>query len=210
MSLYANESKPFGYNRRQRCSGVVTMKRNVPQALFALLALSALIGCGGQPSSETERESTSSSEKSIKDQKPSSADVALSIPSLALKSPKQIDSKLGIPSSIVPITNNSAYMPGEYREYKTFSKDFPAIIRFHKGKAVQFTLQLDKAVENPYVLLGSFGFHELPENPDKEAPAGLRWYSPRINSFRFTEVAVENSAIDGSTGWVVVSAKVQE
>jgi hypothetical protein len=175
-------------------------------ALFTLLACQ--IGCAGVSSEETV---STTSQPSVPSQ-PSrtSAKTILSIPKLALKSPATVEKELGHPTQVTAITSTPEQMPGEFRHYTTFSQKDPAQVRYHRGKAVQFTIYVDSVTTDALYLLERLGFQGLPAAPDVEAPAALRWKDKRVGSVGFTEISVENSEFDGSKGWDILTAKVRE
>jgi hypothetical protein len=187
--------------------------------LCIAIGIALLSGCSGPRLSEEERDAwkseqngtlTAPSTPKSKEAKPKTVKAGISLPNLALKSRGEVDKFLGSPSSITEITSNPANMPGEYREYKTFSSELPTQIRFHRNKAVKFVISLDKSVFNERELLDLFGLQDLPGKPDIEAPAAYRWKNVRVGKARFSDISVENSTLDSSLGWDILTAEATE
>ncbi len=65
------------------------------------------------------------------------------IPSLAGKTAKDVDAMLGQPVEVAAIAANRDNSPGEYRDYAVKGLETMQI-RFHKDRAVNFTLMADK------------------------------------------------------------------
>lgn len=125
---------------------------------------------------------------------------------LANKSATVIDSALGKPTSVTPITSYPEQMPGEYREY-TLSDGSTMQVKFYKDKAVTFTVWLKNPTATSRQALRYFGISMedvMPLPIIRKGPAGRTW-SGTVKGVAFKEISSQASAT-GSNKWDIIQA----
>jgi hypothetical protein len=124
---------------RSLLSKRITLKISLVLILFS-------VGC--QNSESVEKAETnintdvsSTPQEKVSDEKAQSAKF-VDVPNLANRSAVEFDKVFGKPVKITPIENDSALMPGEYREYKVEGHPKNLSVRFYKDQAKRFNLLL--------------------------------------------------------------------
>jgi hypothetical protein len=136
----------------------------------------------------------------------------ISIPNLANKSPQEIEAILGRSVGLTKITNEPDRMPGEYRDYKiegvepqlTFTG---LMVRFYRGRAVHFSLDLPVAFDTAQDALLAAGINVGGTSPKETALLARRW-SGRYGGVDFKDVAAIQMGFDGKGKYNVVQAEV--
>jgi hypothetical protein len=115
------------------------------------------------------------------------------IPQLVSKSSAELDKVLGRPIRITKITNDPEMMPGEYRDYK-IDNSIGALtedglwVRFHRGKADHFTVDLPHLTDTPEEALLMVGIDVKGAAAKIKAPLADRW-TGNFNGIDFKDVA---------------------
>jgi len=132
-----------------------------------LLLLLFISGCGSGAETNRPGSSTNSQPNNASPTTPASSSavkVILDIPSLAGKSAKDVDAKLGQPATTTKIPEDGGPIPGEYRNYKVAGLQDAVPIRFKNDRAVKFTVTAEKenqlASAEDFIKL--FGFNISP------------------------------------------------
>lgn len=119
----------------------------------------------------------------------------LDIPSLAGKSPAELEKVLGKSKVKTPITNYPEQMPGEFRDYRIKSSQinltlYGLMVRYYQGRAVSFTLDLPNPTASPEEALAVAGIGTKGISPTIKAPMATRWKDVSFNGVAFEDVAV--------------------
>lgn len=117
------------------------------------------------------------------------------LPALAGRPPAAVDSVLGPPSQVTPIKSNPAQMPGEFREYQLPGTPDPLTVRFHRDRAVFFTVLLPQPEATAEAALGRVGI-DVDGPPDTRAPVAEWWRSRTISG----KASVKVGALKGMSG----------
>ncbi len=117
------------------------------------LALPLLAGCGG-------------------DSPPRGAP-AMRLDQLAGRAPEAVDSAFGAPASITPVDATAEHGPGEVREYA--AAPGTVVVRFQRGEAVFFTVELREAAESAPDALWVTGIDVGGDSPSRSAPLAQWW-----------------------------------
>jgi len=168
------------------------MKRSSPMRsliLILLMWLGLIPGCANKGDQQPLRDSNSNgpaaSQPGIK--------LVVDIPQLISKSPAELEKVLGKPTRITQITNDPEMMPGEYRDYRiensigTLTED-GLWVRFHKGKADHFTVDLPHLADTSEAALLMVGIDVQGAVPNVKAPLADRW-TGKFNMIDFKDVA---------------------
>ena len=73
--------------------------------------------------------------------------IVIDLARLAGASSATVDSILGDPVTVTPVTSEPAKMPGEYRDYPVAGSTNPMTVRFRRDRAVFFTIYLPFAAD---------------------------------------------------------------
>ena len=124
----------------------------------------------------------------------------IDITRLAGKSAAELQRALGKPVGLTKITSNQELMPGEYRDYKvdgalTVATPYGLTVRFFKGRAVHFTLDLQSFSDTPEKALLLAGFDVRGAIPRIKASRATRW-TGRFGGIDFTDVAAIKAGKD--------------
>jgi hypothetical protein len=165
---------------------------------LSVMLISAVVLLNACGPAESGDRSTSSGGAEIAVMPPSRT--FIDITPLAGASSTVVDSILGEPSSITPITNEPAEMPGEYRDYAVPGGTDPVTIRFHRDGAVFFTIYLPFPAARPEDALQAVGLNVQNLTHQQTAPAA-KWWS----GGPFTRVG----AITFTNGYNMVQAEVR-
>ena len=109
---------------------------------------------------------------------------------------------LGEPKHVTKITNDPEQMPGEYRDYKIKDANLHLtteglMVRFHKGRAIHFSLDLPTSTNTPEAALLLAGVDLENTAPDVRAPLADRWKDKTFNGVRFKDIAAMKMDDDG-------------
>jgi hypothetical protein len=153
-----------------------------------LIWLVFVLGCAHQRNSSNPPQSSTPSQKSQPAAKP-----VVDIPHLINKSPADCDKMLGKPAVVTKLTNDPEMMPGEYRDYRIENvppvvTQYGLMVRFYKGQAVHFTLDLPRLVDTPEEALLMAGIDVKGTTAKTKAPLADRW-SGTFNGIAFKDVA---------------------
>ena len=115
------------------------------------------------------------------------------IPKLMGKSAAELERALGGSVGRTKITADREFMPGDYRDYKIgqitpLVTRYDLVIRFYKGRAVHFTLDLPRTVDTPAEALLLAGINVRGQAPRVTAPGATRWTGT------FNDVAFKDAA----------------
>jgi hypothetical protein len=115
------------------------------------------------------------------------------IPQLIGKSPAELEKALGKPVAVTKLTDDPEMMPGEYRDYKIENTtgnvtQAGLMVRFHKGQAVHFTLDLPSLTDTPEEALLMAGIDVKGVPAKTRAPLADRW-TGSFNGIVFKDVA---------------------
>lgn len=132
----------------------------------------------------------------------------VNIPGLANKTPEEVENAAGKHVTITPITEPPQEVPGEYRTYNLPDMNEALSVRFYKGKAVAFTINVPKGRElKTAAELGkATGFDVTGKTPAKATDFMSQW-NGQFGSARFAEVTIGKSA---TTDYNLVRARVQQ
>lgn len=156
---------------------------------IALGVLVILVACGGSD-------------------RPSPADPPLvEIVPLAGQPPEVVDAALGPPTQINPIQRNPDQMPGEFRDYELAGLPGPLLVRFHRSRAVFFTVYLPHPEPSAEEALLRAGIDMRGTNPDTRAPMAQWWRNRMIQGQRFVKVGAVS---DGpASGYHTVQVEIE-
>ena len=136
--------------------------------------------------------------------------VVVNIPQLAGKSAKEVDTFLGKPTEITP-TDDAGTTPGEFRDYKipgvspkTTSDGL--MVRFYRGNAVHFTLELPEGMASPEDALAMAGIDVQNASHDTLSPLAITW-AGTFNGVWFKRVTALRLEAD-SLKYTVIQAEV--
>jgi hypothetical protein len=163
----------------------------IPGAILTLLVLCGLVsGC-------TNNKNRLNSQQPANSNTPVSSRAAtkpvVDIPRLIGKSPAELEKVLGKSVGLTKITDDPELMPGEYRDYKIANSPGQLtpeglMVRFHKGKAVHFTLDLPGPTDTPEEALLLAGIDVKGTEAGIKAPRADRW-SGYFNGLYFKDIA---------------------
>jgi hypothetical protein len=178
---------------------------NVTPAQFLLIVILYLIGfCGirSSLSSDSNKGSMNLTSSTASASEPKEAQLVLDIPRLANQPPSAFESLLGKPTEITKITGRREHAPGEFRDYKipgvasNRSTRDGLMVRFYKGKAVMFMLDLPRTVTTAKEAFAMAGINIGNRRPDVTALAAEVWNNVIINGKTYKNVkAVSVKAI---------------
>lgn len=125
----------------------------------------------------------------------------IDIPQLIGKSPTQLEKVLGKPATITK-TNDPDMVPGEYRDYKIDNAlnkltQEGLMVRFYKGQAVHFSLDLPRLADTPEEALLMAGIDVKGALANIKAPRAVRW-TGNFNGIQFKDVAALKLDTDSS------------
>ena len=188
------------------------MKRySSPTTLFFILSISlALIpGCDNKRN-QSKSEPASNSTSQIVSQ-PSVTPV-VDIPRLAGKSAVELDRALGKPAAITKITSHPEMMPGEFRDYRVdgtsgVATQYGLMVRFHRGRAVQFTLDLPRFIDTPAEALLLAGIDVRGAAPRVKASGAHRW-TGKFGGVDFKDAAAVKASIKDDQKYTTVQAEM--
>lgn len=117
------------------------------------------------------------------------------IPSMAGKSPSEIEKVLGKPKVKTPITRSPEQMPGEFREYKIKGSQlnltvYGLMVRYYQERAVHFSLDLTTSTDSAEEALAMAGIDTKGSSPTIKAPMATRWKNVSFNGVTFKDIAV--------------------
>jgi hypothetical protein len=117
----------------------------------------------------------------------------IDIPQLAGKTSNQVEQIIGKATTVTTITNDPERMPGEYRDYKIEGALLNLtieglMIRYYKGIAVHFSLDLPRASRTPEEALLMAGIDVRGVSPQTSAPLAERW-NGRFSDVDFMDAA---------------------
>lgn len=128
---------------------------------------------------------------------------------LAYGSPDEVDSLLGTPESVTPIDSYPDQMPGEWRTY-VLRERCELTVRFYKGRAVVFTLSLDRegdrGVASPEEAVRYIGVDVSTLIPDGSAEAG-HWWRGEADGIQFKRIGATKNSIHTAL-WQCAQAKL--
>jgi hypothetical protein len=131
----------------------------------------------------------------------------INIPGLANKTPQEIEGTLGKSTDVEPVTEPPQEVPGEYRIYGLPDMKGALSVRFYKGKAVAFTMEVPKGKElKTAEELGKVaGFDLAGKKPAKSTDFMSQW-NGQFGPAKFAEVTIGKSA---KTDYNFVRARIQ-
>lgn len=124
------------------------------------------------------------------------------------KSPADVDQKLGKAKSAKKITDESSTLFDEEREYQLPSAaDYGLIVRFFKGKAVQFITTVPNSMSNQDAakFAQSFGF-DVSGLKAENYPMITNWQGS-INGVEFEKIAAMKISGDNFTNLTVITKR---
>lgn len=115
------------------------------------------------------------------------------IPRLMGRSPAELDKVLGKPAAVTKITDDPDMMPGEYRDYKIENTTGSVtqeglMVRFYRGQAIHFTLDLPTPTDTPEEALLAAGIDVKGADSKIKAPLAERW-AGNFNGVEFKDLA---------------------
>lgn len=130
------------------------------------------------------------------------------LPTLAGEPPAAVDAALGTPTSVTPIKNIPEQMPGEFRDYQLPGVPDPATVRFHRDRAVFFTVFLPQPEPSAEAALQRVGI-DVTGSPDTRAPLAEWWRSGTFGGKRFVKVGALKGMGGRGDGYDMVQAELQ-
>ena len=120
--------------------------------------------------------------------------ILIDVDNLANQSAAYVDSVLGTPSEITPITKYPSMMPGEFRYY-LLSDRSTANIQFYKDQAKRFTINFSSSASSPLDAAARCGFEIGELGGLQKLPTGRKWTRIRTANTLYDHVTVvKNSA----------------
>jgi len=133
----------------------------------------------------------------------------LNLPPLAGEPRAVVDAALGAPTSITPLKSVPEQMPGEFRDYQLPGAADPVTVRFHRDRAVFFTVFLPEPEPSAEAALRRVGI-EVTGSPDTRAPLGEWWRSGTFGGKHFVKVgALKGMGGGGGDGYDMVQVELQ-
>lgn len=181
--------------------------------IIIVTAVSLLGGCGNSDTAPSAPDginpgvTTSNINKTSEPQVPTPA-AWINIPSLAGKTPDEIERTVGKSLRTVPVTEPPQEVPGENRSYDLAGMKDALSIRFYKGKAVAFTLNVPpgKELKTAEELGKLAGFELAGKTPAKATDFVSQW-NGQFGPAKFAEVSIGKSA---KTDYNLVRARIQQ
>ena len=119
--------------------------------------------------------------------------VLIDVDDLANHDADYVDSILGVPSKIIPITKYSLMMPREFRYYR-LSDGTTANIQSYKGQAKLFSIYFSAPARSPLSAVMRCGFESAELGGLQRAPLGRIWTRVETENARYRRVTVGGSS----------------
>lgn len=140
--------------------------------------------------------------------RPEAPKVWANLPSLANKTPEEVESMAGKHVTLTPITEPPQEVPGEYRTYDLPDMKEALSVRFYKGKAVAFTVNVPKGKEfkTAQELGDAVGF-DVKGKPAAKATEFMSQWNGQFGTAKFAEITIGKTA---TTNYNLVRARIQQ